>query len=108
MSKLEAWIRCDGLRPNRKVCGVSVNEDALPGWFHVAEDDLHICPAHLGLLELPDVLARDSVLALQEDGTLNHATVEKPHRDGARVMLAGGGRPVALRSVVVLAPHAGG
>jgi hypothetical protein len=24
------------------------------------------------------------------------------------VMLAGGGRPVALRSVVVLAPHAGG
>lgn len=108
MSKLEAWIRCDGLRPNRKVCGVSVGEDALAGWFHVGEEDLHICPAHLGILALPDVLPRDSVLALQEDGTLRHGTVEKPHHDGARVLLAGGRRPVPLRSVVVLAPHAGG
>jgi hypothetical protein len=78
VSKLEAWIRCDGLRPNRKVCGVSVGEDALAGWFHIGEEDLHICPAHLGLLERPDVLPRDSVLALQEDGTLEHATVQPP------------------------------
>jgi hypothetical protein len=108
MSKLEAWIRCDGLRSNRRVCGVSVAEDAVAGWHHVGEEDLHICPAHLGILELPNVLPRDSVLVLQEDGALTHATVEKTHHDGARVLLADGGRPVPLRSVVVLAPHAGG
>jgi hypothetical protein len=59
------------------------------------------CPA-IAFLALP----RDSVLALQEDGTLKHATVEKPQHDGARD--ARGRRTTGPASIgVVLAPHAG-
>jgi hypothetical protein len=57
----------------------------------IGGEDLHICPAHLGMLDPLDVLSGDNVLVLQADGALEHATVEH-----------------ALHSVVVLAPHAGG
>ena len=79
MSKLEAWSALTASGTTGKSVA-STWAKALAGWHHVDGEDLH----------------------------MKHATVDKPHYDGARLILAGGGRPVPLQSVLVLAPHAGG
>jgi len=109
MSRLEDRIRCDGLRPDRRVCGFNVAaNDPLMGWHRVVEEDLHICPGHLETVEQPHVRPGDSVLVLKGDGTLTHHAVARRNHVGDGVELEGGPAATPLRSLVVLAPHAGG
>ncbi len=108
MSRLEDWIRCDGLLPDRKVCAASVDAGApLEGWRKTVDEALHICPAHLDSSPPPQVRTNDLVLLQRGDGTLEGSTIAKRVSQG-RVLLDGGRLEIATHRVVVLAPHAGG
>ncbi len=107
MSRLEDWIRCDGLLPDRKVCGANADADAaLDGWHMTRDGDLHICPAHLDSAPPPQVRAKDRVLVVRGDGTLEGCAVARQVSQG-RVLLDDG-LVIARHWVAVLAPHAGG
>jgi len=108
MSRQDVYIRCDGLRPDRRVCMAKIPaDDAIEGWQVTADERMHICPAHFEAVEAPNVWPDDVVLIRLPDLTFKQAAVTAPVGDGVRVVLDGGSLAVPRGSLVVLSPHAG-